>query len=85
MSKSITQVEARRLRKENRALRILFDKERNSWGDVYSGVHVGSIVNANSNVVTALKTARKLNHAVLVHMDGEEIEFFALPFDEVPA
>ena len=78
---TISQREARRLRKRVEELESLENKRRRSWVTEYpGGVYLASSSPA-PHIHAMVKTARKLGHAVVVtaHNDNGEIQFYALP------
>lgn len=76
----ISQREARRLRARVIELERMEAERRNSWHVSYpGGVNIVSI-NVTSDVMAAIKTARKLAHAVVATHEGDAtIRFYALP------
>ena len=79
----ISQREARKLRKRVVALEHELEVQRRVWSQEYiGGVEIGSIVweSRDDPRVTAVRTARKLNHAVVVvGNDGGTLRLIALP------
>lgn len=81
----ISQREARRLRKRVTELETHLDHQRRSWSQEYvGGVEITRTQwKAEDVVPTAIRTARKLDHAVVcVGDDGGLIRFIALPLAE---
>lgn len=76
----ISQREARRLKKRVDELEDLENKRRSRWHlDYPGGVNLVNIA-VTAEVHAALKTARKLAHAVVVTTNGENtVQFYALP------
>lgn len=76
----ISQREARRLKKEVARLRQAFEAQRRVWGQEYLGGVEIARVTTNVEVATAIRTARKLSHAVVViGEDGDLLRYMALP------
>jgi hypothetical protein len=73
---AISQREARRLKRENLALQEILSEQRKDWrGEWPEGAVIGRI--KAGDVMTAIvETARRLNHAVVVTKQGEDIVFF---------
>lgn len=76
----ISQREARRLRKRVEELETLEERRRQAWKSEYpGGVFLEGIV-VQPWTYAAMKTARKLGHAVVITTNGENtIQFYALP------
>lgn len=81
MSRVISQREARRLKKRVEELEYLLRNERRIWGAEYpGGVNIATAAyGKDSTVNTAIQTARKLQHAVVVLADDTSVRFYALP------
>lgn len=82
MTKHISQREARRLRRRVVELEEQEFRRRNAWaGEWFGGVEIARIqLLRDSAVPTAIKTARKLTHAVIVIAEAnDELRFVALP------
>ena len=78
----ISQREARRNRKEVERLKGIIQAQRRTWSQEYTGgTHIGSVTwQPNEQMPVAIRTARKLGHAVVcVGSDSGEIRFVALP------
>ncbi len=82
-AKRISQNEARRLRKRVEELESRERKRRATWSqDWFGGVEIARTTwdSATASIPTAIRTARKLNHAVVaVGDDGGTVRFIALP------
>jgi len=84
--KKISQREAHRLWKRLAAYEQAEQIMRRSWSQEYfGGVNIATVAYLASDVVpVAVRTARKLGHAVVVvGDDGGNIRFMALPFPKV--
>lgn len=76
---AISQREARRLRKRVEELERQIRLRNNAWATEYpGGVHIATVVGSDT-VATAVLTARKLRHAVVVTNEGTTLRFYALP------
>lgn len=77
----ISQREARKLRKRVHELEELENARRSLWTRVYpGGVNIGRTQAAEPLLHSAIATARKLDHAVVVTTEDDgQINFFALP------
>jgi len=77
--RKISQEEARRLQKRVGELERLREKECSSWTSDYPrGVHLG-ILKLDSWLFSAVKTARRLGHPVVVtHDANDQIWFYAV-------
>jgi hypothetical protein len=76
----ISQREARRLRKRVEELEAMEDKRRMAWRSEYPGGVFLEGIAVQPWTYAALKTARKLGHAVVVTTNGENtLQFYALP------
>lgn len=81
MSKSISQREARALRKRVAELELTLQRQRNAWRQDYpGGIDIARIAHHETAVIAHV--ARKLGHAVVVTTDGDTLRFFALPIGE---
>lgn len=80
--KRISQREAVACRKRVVELEREIQAQRRTWGTEWpGGVSIGSVKwDANANVPTAIRTARRLAHGVVVTVDdGGTVNFLALP------
>lgn len=78
MAKPISQREARALRKRIRILEDQIEMQRNVWTREWpGGVHLASITHRETAI--QLQVARKLKHAVVATICGDDIRFYALP------
>lgn len=81
--KQISQREARRLRKRVAELEGQEERRRRTWGqEWFGGVHIVTVnyEDANGHTPTAVRTARKLGHAVIVLGDDTgTLRLMALP------
>lgn len=80
---SISQREARRLRRRVAYLEEIFRGQRNAWLMNYPlGVNIDSIeLSSTDTAVTAISTARKLGHAVVCTLDmthGRTVQLYAV-------
>lgn len=77
---SISQREARALKRRVQELEAMEDRRRNGWADSYpGGVNIATISGMDRSV-TAIKTARLLKHAVVVTINSDgNISLYALP------
>ena len=75
--KPISQTEARRLRKRVHDLEQQIDTITSSYGREYPGTWVASI-NAQETTVAKLDTARRLGHALVARLDGQQVLFYAV-------
>ena len=74
----ISQREAKQLRKRVVALEEERARDRASWSTGYvGGVTFARVIHHETAIQARL--ARKLNHAVVVTVDGDELAFHALP------
>lgn len=83
---NITQREARRLRATAQRLETVLQEQRRSWVKEWpdNGVLVATLDLANQpGSLASIRTARKLRHAVVVTVDGNNVHFHALPLPEV--
>jgi hypothetical protein len=80
----ISQREARRMRKELKALHERDAARERSWSSDYpGGIHIATS-SPNADVVAIIKTARKLGHAVVAMADDlGKILYYAAP-KEIP-
>ena len=76
----ISQRETRRLRKRVEALEADQERQRSTWANDYpGGTHIASST-PDATVVAAIRTARKLKHAVVsIERQDGEVNYFALP------
>lgn len=82
MSKRISQREARRLAKRVLELERRQSAQRSMWSQEYfGGVNITSVkYDSIGSVVSAIRTARALGHAVVVIADSDgTLRFMALP------
>lgn len=87
MRKKISQLVARRLQKRVDAFEVIFEDQRRVWGQEYfHAVNIASLALAKEHdVPIAVRTARKLGHAVVVlGDDGGGLRFMALPHPKMP-
>ena len=80
--KTITQTEARRLQRRVAELEAAEERRRSAWvSDYPDGVNIGTIYfeDRDHTTTTAIRTARKLGHAVVAVDDGRAVRFHALP------
>lgn len=79
----ISQREARQLRKRVAELEHTFYLQRRVWAQEYTGgTHIGTVKfgNLESPIPVAVRTARKLKHAVVaIADDSGSIHLYALP------
>lgn len=82
--KYISQREARALRKRVAELEAREQSRFLCWGAEYvEGTNVASqVLDADSKLITVIKTARRLRHAVVVTADNERLYYYALPAPE---
>ena len=78
MSRTITQAEARRLLRENRHLTRVLESQRNEWSREWPDGRVVARAGLPTDAVVAIRTARALDHAVVVQLEGSDALFFAL-------
>jgi len=76
----INQAEAKRLRRRVRELEDLEAQREHAWATDYpGGTHIGSAdFTALPKEISAITTARKLKHAVVIVPDGNTVRFYAL-------
>lgn len=81
----ISQREARRLRRRVQQLETAEIKRRSAWSSEYpGGVNICNILYSQDDFhAVAIRTARKLGHAVVVVERSGELNFMALPLPEV--
>ena len=83
MAVKISQREARRLSKRVNELETILERQRKTWSqDWFGGVEIARITYDDKwhAIPTSVRTARKLNHAVVVvGDDGGLLRFVALP------
>jgi hypothetical protein len=76
---AISQREARRLQKRVAALENQISRQRKFWSQDYIGTEIGRVALDPTNAA-AVRTARKLAHAVVViSTDSADVRFVALP------
>lgn len=76
----ISQREARRLRKEVMRLNAVLSKQQNDWSEDWpGGTHICTIFQLPELVMASIRTARRLNHAVVVVDVRDEVNVYALP------
>lgn len=78
---TISQREARKLRKRVAELEQLIEDQHRSWSKEWiGGTHIRTLdAAANGELRAAIKTARMLKHAVVVTLSDTQILFYALP------
>lgn len=81
----ISQSEARRLKHRVAELENLLRDQRMNWArDFPGGIHIASETNMTHDTTAAIKTARKLGHAVVaVQQNAIEVAFYALPLPRI--
>lgn len=83
--KTISQTEARRLRKRVGQLEEMIAYQRRRYATRWpGGVHVATI-HPDTVLHAKLSTAAALDHAIVAVVEGATIRFFALPHPKVPA
>lgn len=77
----ISQREARRLKKQVEALQRQIKNQRQRWSQDYIGVEIARTAwEPHGAIPTAIRTARKLDHAVVaIGGDDGTVRFVALP------
>lgn len=85
--KTISQADARRLKARVHQLEGILDDQRNCYLREYpGGVHIGTIeLSEMRQLLGSVWTARKLDHAVVVSVDGTRIQLYALQQPKAPA
>jgi hypothetical protein len=79
-AKKISQRDARRFRHRAEQLQKVLDDQRKAWiSDFPGGIHVTTLYTTDDVLKMAIKTTRKLGHAVVVCDNGGQLEFYALP------
>lgn len=74
--KKISQAEARRLRKRVNQLEAILRKQALPWSAEWpDGIHI-LIMDVDDQQFATIKTARKLNYAVLVNVDSGNVLTF---------
>lgn len=79
---SISQREARALRREVEQLRRERDRQRSAWAAEYpGGVNIAQATYGSSTefLPAVIHNSRKLGHAVVCLTDGATVRYFALP------
>jgi hypothetical protein len=71
----ISQREARRLRKRVTELEAAETKRRRTWSQEWPGGVQIAATSPTESVLTAIRTARKLGHAVVATVDGDNDTF----------
>lgn len=80
----ISQREARRLKAENKRLAAILEAQKRWWAQEWpEGIHIAGIANVGPDAMSAINTARKLGHAVVVWTNVGRVEFCALPIPDV--
>lgn len=85
---TISQREARRLRKEVARLTGIIRAQRRTWSQEYiGGIHLQTVPwQPNDSVPVSIRTARSLGHAVVCMCDETgQVRFIALPHPKVDA
>lgn len=80
--RTITQAEAKALKRRVAQLEDDEERRRAAWvSDYPDGVNIAAhdFPSSDSVVPTALRTARKLGHAIVAVDDGHRLRFYALP------
>ena len=88
MNKTISQREARRLRKRVADLENFIMITQNSYAREYpGGIHIGMFqFDSDDHRASAVYTARRLDHAVVVVADGNKrFNLYAIKHDDPPA
>jgi phage-related minor tail protein len=80
MTKTISQREARALRRRVQELELVLDRQQNAWAYSWpGGVNIGTF-NTDSDIVAKIQTARVLKHACVAVINHEgDIAIYALP------
>lgn len=77
---TISQAEARRLKRRVRELEQTQRNQRNVWSKDYpGGTHILTMTVTSDYVKGAIKTAQRLSHTVVVKCFNGELLFYALP------
>lgn len=85
MSTKISQVEARRLRREVEQLKRERDEQRRRWCRSYpGGTNIAQLTYASGKefIPAVVENSIRLQHAVVVTVDGGTLSFYALPLPE---
>ena len=85
--KTISQREARQLKRRVEQLERMIEGERRSYARTYPGAtHLGHVFWESANhVASAVYTAQRLGHAVVAVADGTyKFNLYALPHPKVP-
>ena len=78
--KTISQTEARRLRKRVVELERTLSLQRCSWVREYpGGIHLGTITRVRDWLNGRIEGARLLKHAVVVVDEENKLKFYAIP------
>jgi ribosomal protein S2 len=86
-TKTISQREARQLKRRVEQLERMIEGERRSYARTYpGGVHIGHVFwNNDEHIASAVYTAQKLGHAVVAVADGNrKFNLYAIPHPEMP-
>lgn len=83
MSDVISQREARRLRAEVKRLRQLIEAQRFAWREWPDGIYLGEM-QPDAETMACVRTARRLDHAVVVTTDGDRVRLHAVRLQEPP-
>lgn len=76
MRKQISQREAHRLQKRVEKLEAAVKDHRRAWArEWFGGVHLGSVV-VGDRVAGSIDAARRLEHAVVAVIEGNEVRFY---------
>ena len=83
MDKHISQREARRLKRENARLQSILSGQRKDWrGEWPDHVAVlGRLVKPGNPIISQVDTARRLQHAVVVTVQDNDLLFFGCKAD----
>jgi hypothetical protein len=80
MTKTISQREARALRRRVRELEQVLDRQKNGWAESWPGGVNITTFSADNDIVANIRTARLLKHACVATIrSGGDIAIFALP------
>jgi len=74
----ISQREARRLRKRNRELEQILEEQQSRWNTEWPCSKLIGDILPGDGIMQAVRTARILNHAVVVVPENAKLRFFAL-------
>ena len=80
----ISQREARRLKRENnRLLKMLADQRKDWRGEWPEGIVIGRLSPAPSPIRYQVATARRLKHAVVCTVQGDDVVFYGAELPKV--